>query len=137
MQNTAPEVLRILVVEPDSGVRLGLSLRLDAERDLEVAGVATSDQEAIQLFRGSHPDVILLGGRPERDGSVARLRAALPDVPLVALSLADAASSRAATLAAGAMSFVSKHDGDRELLDVLRRTVRLHRLTGGGERRGP
>lgn len=110
--------LRLLVVDDHEVVRAGLTAALTADPSVQVVGVAATGQEAMQLVRGSSPDVAVVDLRlPDMSGDelCRRLRDLRPGLAVVVLStyLTEAAVRDA--LRAGASAYVTKAAGLAEL----------------------
>lgn len=123
MDGSSSGTARIVVVDDEANVRVGLKLRLDTEPDLEVIGTAATGAEAIGLVRRLRPDLVLMDVRlPAMDGfeTTAALRRTCPTVAVVMLSLYDEVTTRQRAREVGAAAFVSKHDGDHALLRTIR-----------------
>jgi two-component system invasion response regulator UvrY len=91
---------------------------------LRVVGSVAGGRDAVAQAQRLMPDVILLDlAMPDVSGLalLPRIREALPDAILIALTLLDPNSSREATLTAGADAFVSKMSLERELIPTIRR----------------
>ena len=127
---------RILVIEDDASIRLGLEDTLKA-KGYEVA-VATRGQAGLELAERSRPDLIILDIMlPDLDGfEVCRRlknpRGGMPEVPIIMLSARGAELDRVRGLELGADDYVTKPFSLMELLArvaaVLRRGAR-----GGAE----
>ena len=123
---------RILVIEDDASIRLGLEDTLKA-KGYEVA-VATRGQAGLELAERSRPDLIILDIMlPDLDGfEVCRRlknpRGGMPEVPIIMLSARGAELDRVRGLELGADDYVTKPFSLMELLArvaaVLRRGVR-------------
>ena len=120
---------KILIVEDDADVRLGLNAVLRANR-YETAFAADA-MSAIVEARRCRPDLILLDiGLPAGDGFVVmeRLRAnmQLSRIPIVVVSARPAQSTADRAIQSGAQAFLQKPvDNDlllRTVLDVLGET---------------
>jgi DNA-binding response OmpR family regulator len=124
---------RILVIEDDASIRLGLEDTLKA-KGYEVA-VATRGQAGLELAERSRPDLIILDIMlPDLDGfEVCRRlknpRGGMPEVPIIMLSARGAELDRVRGLELGADDYVTKPFSLMELLArvaaVLRRGARI------------
>jgi CheY-like chemotaxis protein len=120
------EPIRVLLVDDQSNVRRGLTMRLSLEPDIEVVGEAADGKAAVEAAQRLQPSVVLMDVEmPELDGIAAttEIRTALPRTAVVILTLHDDAATRARAEAAGAASFVPKHRMDGVLLDAIRRAA--------------
>jgi DNA-binding response OmpR family regulator len=123
---------RILVIEDDASIRLGLEDTLKA-KGYEVA-VATRGQAGLELAERVRPDLIILDIMlPDLDGfEVCRRlknpRGGMPEVPIIMLSARGAELDRVRGLELGADDYVTKPFSLMELLArvaaVLRRGAR-------------
>ena len=124
---------RILVIEDDASIRLGLEDTLKA-KGYQVA-VATRGQAGLELAERSRPDLIILDIMlPDLDGfEVCRRlknpRGGMPEVPIIMLSARGAELDRVRGLELGADDYVTKPFSLMELLArvaaVLRRGARV------------
>ena len=114
---------KILVVDDDPDVRLGLQLRLSANHyDVVLAGDGVA---SIAKARQHMPDLILLDlGLPAGDGFsvLERLKAndKLSSIPVVVLTGRDRVGNRERALKAGAKTFLQKPMANDKLLAVIR-----------------
>jgi DNA-binding response OmpR family regulator len=117
---------KILIVEDDADVRLGLHVRLKANHyDVFFAVDALS---SLAEARKHEPDLILLDlGLPAGDGFVVmdRLKAvpALAIIPIIVVSGRSGAANRERALKAGAKAFLEKPVDNAELLAVIRQAL--------------
>jgi DNA-binding response OmpR family regulator len=117
---------KILIVEDDADVRMGLHVRLKANHyDTFFAGDALS---AMAEVRKHEPDLILLDlGLPAGDGFVVmdRLKAfpALAIIPIIVVSGRAGVANRERVLKAGAKAFLEKPVDNAELLAVIRQAL--------------
>ena len=63
MNNKTPNKIRLLLVENQTLVRIGIKTVLGNESDLEIVGEAASGAEGFRLFRKLKPDVTILSLR--------------------------------------------------------------------------
>jgi DNA-binding response OmpR family regulator len=114
---------KILVVDDDPDVRLGLQLRLTANHyDVLLAGDGVA---SIAEARKHQPDLIILDlGLPAGDGFsvLERLKAndKLSSIPVVVLSGRDRVGNRDRAITAGAKTFLQKPMPNDKLLSVIR-----------------
>ncbi len=105
--------------------RDGLARILGAEADIQVVGVAASWGDVIQLARSVQPDVILLDlDVGEGRVAVAALRAAVPAVQIVAISIGDAEHDVISWAEVGVEGFLTREDSLTRLTHVLRSVAR-------------
>jgi DNA-binding response OmpR family regulator len=114
---------RILIVDDDPYLRLGLQIRLNAYH-YDVA-FAVDGATSIVEARKYKPDLILLDlGLPAGDGFsvLERLKAtgALSSIPVIVLSGRDRVGNRERALKAGAKSFLQKPMENDMLLAAIR-----------------
>jgi DNA-binding NarL/FixJ family response regulator len=102
-----PDPVRVLVVDDQPIVRSATRSLLDATREFEAVGEATSGTEALSAVQQLDPDLVLLDVRmPDMDGieAAARIRATHRRTVVVLMSSDPRADLRASTAAA----FVAK-----------------------------
>jgi two-component system KDP operon response regulator KdpE len=113
---------KVLVVEDDADVRLGLNVLLRAHH--YDTFFAADSLTAISEARRHQPDLIILDlGLPAGDGFVVLGRfQAIPSlavVPVIVVSGRDAGGNRERAIKAGARAFVQKPWNDHELLALI------------------
>jgi DNA-binding NarL/FixJ family response regulator len=115
---------RVFVVDDHAMVRAGVRAELgDA---VEVVGEAADAPSAVEGIRATKPDVVLLDVHLPGGGGRAvleTLRAELPDVRWLALSVSDAAEDVIAVIRAGARGYVTKTISGPDLLDAVHRVA--------------
>jgi DNA-binding NarL/FixJ family response regulator len=114
--------VRVFVVDDHELFRSGV--RSELRDGHEIVGDAGSVEEAIAAIHATRPDVVLLdvhmpggGGRAVIDA----VRADLPDVKFLALSVSDAAEDVIDVIRAGARGYVTKSISPEELEVAVRR----------------
>ncbi len=115
--------IRVLVADDHGVVRRGLRGFLDLLDDIEVVGEAGDGNEAVARSRELHPDVILMDlVMPGLDGvgATAAVRAAQPDVEIVALTSFIEELKVVAALEAGATGYLLKDASANEIADAIR-----------------
>ena len=115
--------IRVLLVDDHALVRRGLSTFLVAFDDLELAGEASSGDEAVQLCAQLQPDVVLMDlVMPGMNGVTAtRLIAGQqPSPQIIALTSFHEGDLVQGALQAGAIGYLLKNVSANELADAIR-----------------
>jgi DNA-binding NarL/FixJ family response regulator len=115
---TDADRIRVLLVDDHGVVRRGLRGYLELLDDIEVIGEAENGLQGVELSAELVPDVILMDiVMPQLDGigAIGRIKAAQPDVQVVALTSFIEEEKVIAALEAGASGFILK---DAEADDV-------------------
>jgi DNA-binding NarL/FixJ family response regulator len=118
--------IRVVVADDQELVRSGFVMILDAQTDLEVVGEAVDGQEAVDLARRAHPDVVLMDIRmPRLDGIEAtRLIVSSSEiedpVKVLILTTFDLDDYVFRALRAGASGFLLKDLRREDLLHAVR-----------------
>jgi DNA-binding NarL/FixJ family response regulator len=116
-------MIRVLLVDDQSLLRMGFRLILEAEPDLEVCGEAADGATAIQMAAALGPDVVLMDVRmPGLDGiaATAAITAADSAPRVLILTTFDLDEYVFAGLKAGASGFLLKDPPPAELLSAVR-----------------
>jgi DNA-binding NarL/FixJ family response regulator len=121
--------IRVLLADDQVLLRAGLRVLIDSEPDLEVAGEASSGQEAVTLARETRADVVLMDIRmPGTDGLTAtRLITGdddLAGVRVLVLTTFEIDDYVFEALRAGASGFLGKGAEPDELLAAIRTVAR-------------
>jgi DNA-binding NarL/FixJ family response regulator len=129
---------RILVADDHGIVRAGIKLLLENQADLDVVAEAADGIEAIEQALATHPDLCILDvGMPRMTGLQAArgIRAHLPDVRVLMLSMYDDERYLFEALKAGASGYVLKREADQDLVGAVRAVGRGEAfLTNAAER---
>jgi DNA-binding NarL/FixJ family response regulator len=114
---------RVLIVDDHQLFRAGV--RAELEPLLEIAGEASSVEDAVSAIELHAPDVVLLDVHMPDGGGIEVIRrtAARVESPpsFLALSVSDAAADVIAVIRAGARGYVTKNISGEELADAVRR----------------
>jgi DNA-binding NarL/FixJ family response regulator len=115
---TAPDRIRVILVDDHGVVRRGLRGYLELLDDIEIVGEAENGLRGVELVDALLPDVVLMDlVMPELDGigAIERIKASHPEVQVVALTSFIEEEKVTAALEAGATGFILK---DAEADDV-------------------
>jgi DNA-binding NarL/FixJ family response regulator len=118
---------RVLLVDDEPLVRVGLSMVLEAQEDLTVVGQAGDGARAVALARELRPDVVVMDVRmPGVDGVEATRRIVAEGLPsrVLVLTTFDLDEHAFAALRAGASAFLLKNAEPAELLRAVRAVAR-------------
>ena len=116
-------MIRVLLVDDQSLLRMGFRLILEAEPDIEVVGEAGDGAAGVGMTSALHPDVVLMDVRmPGTDGIAATrlITAAHPATKVLILTTFDLDEYVFAGLKAGASGFLLKDAPPAELLTAIR-----------------
>jgi DNA-binding NarL/FixJ family response regulator len=109
---------RILLVEDDDLLRLGLRSMVQARKDLSVEADTGSGKEAIRLFNLNRPAIVLLDLLlPDTSGIdvLRHMKQAAPNVPVIVLTAHEEDDLLFDALELGANCYVLKGAGPEEL----------------------
>ena len=123
-------MIRVLLVDDQSLLRMGFRLILEAEPDIEVAGEAADGATGVSMAAALQPDVVLMDVRmPGMDGiaATAAITAAGTASRVLILTTFDLDQYVFAGLKAGASGFLLKDAPPEELLTAIRT------VAGGGD----
>jgi DNA-binding NarL/FixJ family response regulator len=114
--------MRILIVEDDPLMQLGLEQALNEQTDITVIGQAGDGYSAVQQALALEPDVILMDiGLPGLDGIAAtkQIKTQLPNVHIVMLTSHTLQTEVIAALASGADAYCIKGASLERLLGAI------------------
>lgn len=122
-------MIRLIVADDHQLVREGLVRLLGLEKDLQVAGVAASGEEAIALLERLQPPVhvILLDVRMPGLGGIGAAREIAerwPEVGVILLTMHDEDEVIYDGMAAGARAYLLKDCSHQELVITIREVAR-------------
>lgn len=115
--------IRCLAVDDHSVVRKGLSLLFEDSDELELVGVASNGEEAIEAAKRLQPDIVLMDVRlPGIDGisAVKRIHEVAPNVQFVVFSAYGDKRLLTDAIAAGARGYVMKGAPPEDLTRAIR-----------------
>lgn len=119
--------IRVLIADDHAIVRSGLSLLINNQPEMEVAGTAADGREAVELALELNPDVVLmdLSMPPGENGLVAtqRLKEAAPEVQVLILTMHDDEEYLFRALHAGASGYILKSAEDADLTTAIQKVA--------------
>lgn len=121
--------ITVVVVDDFPLMREGLAAALDSDPGIQVVGQAADAEEALDVVRRYHPDVVLLDMRlPGTPGTVAlkRLREEFPDIRVLVVTASEKVETMLEAVSNGAAGYVTKRLSQQELRDAV---ITVH---GGG-----
>ncbi len=132
--------LRVLLADDHPLMIAGIRSALTADKDIEIAGEATSGAQVLPLISHSAPDVVLIDLRlPEIDGltCLERIREEYPKVKVILFSAVDEPAQITRALESGACAYLVKSIDPGDLAAVIRQAVAgsffcFGALNGGG-----
>lgn len=117
------ERIRIICVEDHRIVREGIALIINQEPDMEVVGSCAGGDEAITLYRQTHPDVVLMDLRLGKTSGVDAIKAIRKDDPnarIVVLTMYEGDEDIFRAHQAGATTYLLKDTLSADLIRVVR-----------------
>jgi two-component system, NarL family, vancomycin resistance associated response regulator VraR len=116
-------LIRVLIVDDHELTRLSLSLALRSQADIELVGLASNGQEAIDLVKQQNPDVIILDLQmPVMDGLSAstQIKITNPNIQILAYSSLDDPQTEVMIQTAKIDAFCKKDTATLELIRMVR-----------------
>jgi len=115
--------IRVLLIENQTLVRIGIKTILEANSDFEIAGCAADGAEGFELFKQLNPDITILSLRLPDSCAIDSLEDyfaadARAKIIVLADSAGDAEISKA--LKRGASSYICKDVSENELIKAIR-----------------
>ncbi|MBU7585128.1 MAG: response regulator transcription factor [Nostoc sp. TH1S01] len=123
---TDQPVLRVLIVEDDPMMQLGLEQSLMAQPQLEIVGQAEDGYLGVQAALKLKPDLVVMDiGLPRLDGIAAtqQIKAALPETHVVMLTSHTTETEVIAALSSGADAYCIKGASVERLLKAIAAAV--------------
>lgn len=119
----SPRKHRLFIVDDHPIFREGLGKIVSQETDLEICGEADAAAEAFGKISALKPDLVLTDiGLPGKSGLelIQDLHAAMPDVPVLVISMHDESVYAERVLRAGGRGYVMKQAGPAIMLQSIR-----------------
>lgn len=116
-------MLKIIIADDHQVVRRGLTLTIDAEKDMRVVGEAQNGAGVLALIKKHKPDVVLMDLQmPELNGvdTLKQIRPEYPELPILILTSFTDDAHVFAALRAGASGFLLKEMNGDDLVAAIR-----------------
>ncbi len=123
----SPHPITVAIVEDDDWLRDNLASLLNASAEFRCVSRYASAEEALAGLPSARPSVVLMDiGLPQMNGieCVRRLKAVLPDIQVLMLTVYGDSERVFAALQAGGSGYLLKRAAPDELFDAIRRVHR-------------
>jgi two-component system, NarL family, invasion response regulator UvrY len=117
-------MIRVLIVDDHAVIGGGLKQFLSSDNSFALAELARTGQEALDMVKTQHWDMLLLDiGLPDLDGMevLKRIKRDRPELPVLIFSGHAEDEYAMAALEAGAAGYLSKSSAPEEILAAIRR----------------
>lgn len=124
--SAVPDMTRIAIVDDHPMVRQGITVVLQAEKDIEICGEAESVSEALEMLDREKPDLAIVDLHLKNSSGlelIKDLQVRHPDMPVLVLSMRDEGFYAERVLRAGARGYVTKEEGPRKVIEGVRRVL--------------
>lgn len=121
--------LRVLIVDDHELARLSLKVALQNHSNVELVGVASDGQEAVEIAAAFHPDVIILDLQmPIMDGATAsrQIKYLDPDIKIIGYSCVQSSEAQKLLDAAMLDAFCDKATHTSDLVCLAWRLTQGH-----------
>jgi DNA-binding NarL/FixJ family response regulator len=115
--------IKVLIIESETLVKVGVRTILSAQDDIEIAGEAETSEQGFELFRRSSPDVTLMSLRLNEICAVDEIEKFLdfaPKAKIIVLASRAGDSEISRSLQNGAFGYVLKNVSENDLLKAVR-----------------
>ena len=123
MASSAPNKIRLLIVDDHFVVRIGLASALNLEPDMQVVGEGKNGREAVGLYEKLKPDVVVMDYElPEMNGAeaTAAICTKYPEARVIVLSVYKGEEDVHRAVQAGAAAYLPKSSEPGELVEAIR-----------------
>lgn len=119
--------VRVLLVDDHPITRQGVKALVNQQLNLEVCGEADSAPQALQMVTDFRPNLIILDiSLPQTNGIelTKQIKALVPEVPILVVSMHDEALYAERAVRAGAMGYVMKEEAGDKVATALQHLLR-------------
>ncbi|MBL9204796.1 MAG: response regulator transcription factor [Opitutaceae bacterium] len=117
---------RLFLVDDHPVTRQGVAALINQEADLEVCGEADSAPQALQLIQTLAPDLAVVDITLKTTSGIEllkNLKAVMPDLPVLIMSMHDESLYAERALRAGAKGYIMKHEASGRILTAVRQVL--------------
>lgn len=118
---------KIFLVDDHPLVREWLTQVIEQEEDLAVCGEAADAPEALEKILKQPPDIVIADISLKNSHGVTLVKdvkAQLPDLPVLVLSMHDESLYAERVLRAGAMGYITKQEATRNIMRAIRQVLK-------------
>lgn len=122
MSSTSNSPVRVLIIDDDPMMRIGLKHSLANQSQIEIVGVAEDGFLGVETATALHPDVVIMDvGMPHMDGVAAtqQIKQQLPDIKVVMLTSHTDQTEVIAALSSGAEGYCIKGTSVEQLVKAI------------------
>lgn len=115
--------IRVLIVDDHFATRLGLSVPINAEKDMTVIAEAGTGGKAVAQFREHRPDVVLMDyDLPDQNGvqTLSIIRNEFPEARVLMLTILEGEEDIYRAVSAGARGYLTKSSECEQVLAAIR-----------------
>jgi DNA-binding NarL/FixJ family response regulator len=115
--------MKILIIENEILLRVGIRTILEAENDFEIIGEASTSEEGLGIFRERQPDVTLMSLRLKETcaiDDVKTFRDSAPNAKIIILAARAGDGEITKALKQGALGYILKDIAPAELVKAIR-----------------
>ena len=119
--------IRILLVDDHFTARLGLSIPINGEPDMEVVAEAENAAEALKFYRKHRPDVVIMDYKlPDRSGveALEAIRVEFPEARVLMFTVFDGEEDIYRAVIGEASGYLTKSASRNEVLRAVRAVAR-------------
>ena len=119
-------MISILVVDDHALIRKGLKMLLEENSDFVVTGEAETGNQAINMVREQHYDLVLLDiSLPDKHGMdvLKQIKIDDPAIKVIVLSMYPEDQYGVRSLKAGAMGYVNKQSASGKLISAIQQVI--------------
>jgi len=134
ISRSSVDPIRVFVINDSQIFVDALGRFLDDEADIQLVGAEVGLEEALPAVERIMPELVLIDPEPHDrvvGKAVRELRARLPKVGIIVLTLHVDIKHREVAIAAGADEFIGKYAASTDLLDAIRRVAQQYSEASG------